>query len=258
MSKNVLRITDQQKEQYREEGYCILENVVPENDLKMLREKCSLFMYQMDTEMEQKGTDVLGITHKGKRYFIGGKYKESEDLRRFLFRDYMADICRATIGQDAYLFVEQYVVKAAEKGMKFGWHQDSGYVGHDHKPYLTCWCALDDMTEANGTVFILPYSHAGTRQRVEHEREEGTNDKIGYHGDDPGIPVMISAGSMAVFSSTTFHRSGVNSTDKMRRTYLAQYSAEPIMNQDGTKLWGNAVPFLKDGKRIDEFAANDI
>lgn len=258
MSKNVLRITDRQKQQYREEGYFILENVVPKNDLTMLREKCSFFMEEMDAEMERKGTDVLGITHKGKRYFIGGKHTESEDLRRFLFRDYMADICRATIGGDAYLFVEQYVVKAAEKGMKFGWHQDSGYVDHDHKPYLTCWCALDDMTEANGTVFILPYSRAGTRQRVEHEIEETSNDKIGYHGDNPGIPVIVPAGSIAVFSSTTFHRSGVNTTNKIRRTYLAQYSAEPIMNEDGTKLWGNAVPFLKDGERVDEFAADKI
>ena len=42
----------------------------------------------------------------------------------------MADVCRATLGDTAYLFWEQYVVKGAEAGMKFSWHQDSGYVGY--------------------------------------------------------------------------------------------------------------------------------
>ena len=73
-----------------------------------------------------------------------------------------AEVCRATLGDTAYLFWEQYVVKGAEAGMKFSWHQDSGYVGYpDHKPYLTCWCALDDMSEENGTVYVMPFSQNG-------------------------------------------------------------------------------------------------
>jgi ectoine hydroxylase-related dioxygenase (phytanoyl-CoA dioxygenase family) len=45
--------------------------------------------------------------------------------------------------------------------------------------------------------------------------------------------VNVPAGSIACFSSTLFHRSGANTTDRMRRVYLAQYSAEPILNEDG-------------------------
>ena len=134
--------------------------------------------------------------------------------------------------------------------MKFGWHQDSGYVGYpDHKPYLTCWCALDDMTEENGTAYIMPFSRIGIRSWVKHIQEAGSNDRIGYFGDDPGIPVIAPAGSIAVFTSINFHRSGPNRTSRLRRTYLAQYSAEPILSADGTKLWGNAEPLIVDGKR---------
>ena len=41
----------------------------------------------------------------------------------------------------------------------------SGYVGTDtpHRPYLTCWVALDDMSEENGTVHVLPAPRAGIR-----------------------------------------------------------------------------------------------
>ncbi|HVF11081.1 MAG TPA: phytanoyl-CoA dioxygenase family protein, partial [Abditibacteriaceae bacterium] len=145
-------ITDQQKEQYRNEGYFILENVIPLAHLEMLREECSRFIALMDAEMDRLGVDVVGINHRNNRYFIANRHKESARMHEFIYSDLMAEICRATLGPDAYLFHEQYVVKAAEKGMKFGWHQDSGYVGHDHRTYLSCWCPLDDVTEENGTV----------------------------------------------------------------------------------------------------------
>ena len=72
----------------------------------------------------------------------------------------MAQVAQATLGPNAYLFHEQWVIKGAEQGMKFAWHQDSGYVKfYDnstyHKPYLTCWCPLDDVSEENGTVYLL-------------------------------------------------------------------------------------------------------
>jgi hypothetical protein len=44
----------------------------------------------------------------------------------------------------------------------------------------------------------------------------------------------VPAGSIACFSSTLFHRSGPNTTDRMRRVYVAQYSATPILDADGT------------------------
>jgi ectoine hydroxylase-related dioxygenase (phytanoyl-CoA dioxygenase family) len=242
-------ITDQQKQQYAEEGYFLLENVIPPAHLTMLREECQRYIEQMNAEMDRLGVDVLGINHRDKRYFISKRYKESGRLSDFLFSDLMAEICRATLGDNAYLFLEQYVVKMAEVGMKFGWHQDSGYIPFDHKPYVTCWCTLDDVTEANGTVYILPYSRAGTRSKVEHVVEEGTNDKVGYFGDDPGIPVILPAGSLAVFSSFTFHRSGANTTNNMRRIFLAQYSATPILNPDGQpRNW--VEPFLQAGQNV--------
>ncbi len=246
-----VRITDAHARQYQDEGYFILEQAIPDDMLDLLRSECGRFIDEMNAEMDRQGTDVLGISHRDKRYFVAHPSQRSPRLREFLFSDLMADICRATIGPQAYLFWEQYVVKAAEKGMKFGWHQDSGFeVGVKHKPYVSCWCALEDMSEANGTIYVLPYDRAGTREMVEHVREEGTNDMIGYTGDDPGIPVIVPAGSIAVFSSVTFHRSGPNMTDRMRRVYLAQYSPEVIPNREGTAPFGRDEQFLKDGCRI--------
>jgi ectoine hydroxylase-related dioxygenase (phytanoyl-CoA dioxygenase family) len=233
--------------QFRKEGYFILEGVIPAPALEGLRAECQRYIDKFDAEMEAKGLNILGINHYKKRYFISNRGNESPIITQFLFGDLMDEITHATLGETVYLFNEQYVVKAADKDTKFGWHQDSGYIGHYHKPYLSCWCALDDMSVANGTISVLPYERAGMQpdDLFEHVVEEGTNDKVGYHGSDPGIPVIVPAGSIVAFSSRTFHRSGPNQTDKMRRSYLAQYSKEPIMTKDNTKIWAQAVLFEK-------------
>ncbi len=246
-------VSQAQVEHFHREGYFILESVIPEPVVAALRDECTRLVNERDREMEAKGITTDHITHYKKRYFIHGRDAGSPIMTEFLFSELMAAICRATLGETAYLFHEQYVVKAADTDSKFAWHQDSGYVGHYHRAYLSCWCALDDMTVENGTVFILPYSRDGrhsTDDIIDHTVEERSNDKVGYKGDDPGIPAIVPAGSIVVFSSRTFHRSGPNLTDEYRRCYLAQYSAEPIMNRDGSELWGRAEPILVDGQRI--------
>jgi ectoine hydroxylase-related dioxygenase (phytanoyl-CoA dioxygenase family) len=225
------RITAEQTRHYRDDGYFVLEWVVPPRDLETLRGECQRFIDERDDEMDRLGVDTIDLDHRGQRYFVHA-YGKSPAVERFLFSDLMAEIATALLGDTVYLFNEQYVVKAAERGMKFGWHQDSGFIPYAHRPYLTCWIALDDVTEANGTVYLLPYSRAGTREVVGHVRDNDTNDMVGYFGDDPGDPVTVPAGSIACFSSTVFHRSGPNATDQVRRVYLAQYSSEPILNDD--------------------------
>lgn len=247
-------VTPEQVQQYHDQGFCVLKNVIPHAILENLRAECGHYVDVMHEEMDRKGTDTLGISHRNSRYFISRRGLESAKLSEFLFSDLMAQVTQALLGPNVYLFNEQFVVKSAEKGMKFAWHQDGGYVmahgGVPHTPYLSCWCPLDDATIENGTVYILPFDRAGTREIQTHVREEGTNDQVGYFGNDPGEPVEAPAGSIVAFTSATFHRSGPNTTDKMRRVYLTQYSSEPLRKLADHSLWGWAVPFLEDGKNV--------
>lgn len=246
----VFSIGEEQRHQFERDGYFILENAMTPVQLALLRYEAQRCRVAIDSEMEEKGVTRLGISHRDSRYFIADRFQKSAVLRDFLFSDLMAQICRVTLGDTAFLFYEQFVLKAAERGMAFGWHQDSGYVGFPHRPYLSCWCALDDMTLENGTIQVLSYEQAGTRERVAHEREVETGDLIGYHGDRTGTAALIQAGGIVVFSSTVFHRSGVNTTEQMRRVYLAQYSAEPIVKPENSALQSHVVPFLEKGRNV--------
>jgi ectoine hydroxylase-related dioxygenase (phytanoyl-CoA dioxygenase family) len=230
-------VTDAMRQQYRAEGYFILERALSDDELELLRGGAQHAVDKADAEMAAAGVDRLGINARGKRYFSSMIYRDRPELRAFLFGDTMAEICRATLGEEAYLFFEQYVIKAGDPDTAFAWHQDSGYVHEDHEPYLTCWIALDDVTERNGSVYLLPYSRSGIRSYVKHIPDPRANDRVCYFGADPGLPVEVPAGSIAVFSSTVIHRSGPNHTDRLRRVYLAQYSKEVIMTKDGSRPW---------------------
>lgn len=248
-------VTETHKEQLNRLGYVVLHDLIDADVLNMLREECAYFVGYVDGSMKARGRETYGITHRGKRYFISNRYRQSRRMADFLYGDLMAQITTAFLGENVYLFNEQWVVKGPEQGMKFSWHQDSGYVNfrdpdNVHEPYLTCWCALDDMSEANGTIYVMPHDRAGTRNTVlPHTREEGSNDLIGYTGDDPGELIEVSAGSIAVFTSTSLHRSTANTTPRQRRAYLAQYSKAPIHHSNGS-LWAQAVPFIEGGKRV--------
>lgn len=242
-------VSDEQMRQFREDGYFILDRVIPPAQLAGLRAACDDAVAARDAVMTAQGIEVDGITHKGRRYFLPHNFRTSEACKQWLFGDLLAEVTAKCLGPDVQLFLDQFVVKGAEGGMQFAWHQDGGYVGYPHRPYLSCWVALDDMTAANGTISVLPYARAGGTAIRAHVQESGTNDKVGYHGTDPGELVAIAAGSVVVFSSQTFHKSGANQTNALRRAYLCQYTAEPMFKPDGT-LQICAEPFIVGGKRV--------
>ena len=96
-------------------------------------------------------------------------------------------------------------------------------------------------------MYLLPYSRAGVRTYVKHFTDPETNDKVGYVGTDPGLPMVVPAGSIACFSSVVFHRSGPNLTDRLRRAYIVQYSPDCDHDQGWLGAVGDFQPFLLDG-----------
>ncbi len=241
------------RRQYATDGFFVLPGIIPPEHLTLLRCVCTDAIAEMDAEMDRKNTTLLGSDHKGKRYFVGQSYRNHPDLGSFLFSDLLADIARLTLGDDVYLHNDQYVVKSEKEGMKFSWHQDGSYVQARigaHPECITCWCSLDAVSEANGTIYVLPASRFGSRELVEHVKDPVTNDRVGYFGADPGDPVIAPAGSIAVFSSTVFHRSGPNPSGQPRRAYLAQYAPAPIQNKPGEWPQYFAEPFIRAGRRI--------
>jgi len=196
------------------------------------------------------------------------------EIHRLLFSDYVFSIVKRILGDTAYYTHSEIVVKLGSQASgttQFGWHQDSGYIPYQHTPYLSLWCALDDMTTENGTVTMLsfdrmpqdgvwyatprPGSNARTVPYILHSSVSNTAEMIGYFGSDPGELVLCPAGSINVFSSLTFHASSDNTTSLPRRAINIQFSPVPLMMEDGTSLRHKAVPFIINGQLTPEALA---
>src|SRR5690606_6117870 len=102
-SLNGFVVTEEQKKQYQEKGFFILEKVIPEEELEMVRDDCSELIRLQDNETDELGVDTLRLSRKNSRYFVFLAYKERPQLGKFLFSDRMAETCKATIGDNAYL-----------------------------------------------------------------------------------------------------------------------------------------------------------
>jgi ectoine hydroxylase-related dioxygenase (phytanoyl-CoA dioxygenase family) len=239
-------------EQFENEGFCIIKNIIPESTLATLDQSCDACIKKTHQEMDQANTNILGLSHRGSRYFISNQHKKLKlkKLEDFLFSELMASITHKLVGETVYLFNEQFVVKSPDRGMKFSWHQDSGYIGHDHQPYLTCWIPMVDMNEKNGTVYVLPTSDSKIKKVIQHSKDKKSNDLVGYTGNKKGIPAIVNRGDIVCFSSLTFHRSSENNSNQMRPAYIAQYSPEIIMQKNGQKPWAFADPLILNGKII--------
>ena len=243
-----------QAEQFRSEGYALFEGVLAESVLTMLREQCSTAIAREDARMAALGVDTIGSTQRGKRYLANQCQRAQPVLRQLLLSPLVAELCRATLGFNAYFFLDQFVVKGPQLAMPSGWHQDSGHVvGNggppDHLPYMSCWFPLDVATAQSGTLRFIPFSaHPGARGILPHRRETQTNDLITEVDESKMVTVEASPGSIVTFSSRVLHSTGPNLTPHPRRVYVAQYTSEVMVNPGSRHLRNDAIPLLRNGE----------
>ena len=151
----------------------------------------------------------------------------------------------------ARLFWEQGVAKPPQARTELPWHQDSGYTPTVPEEYVTCWLALDDAVETNGCLWVQPRSHHRGRQ-PHHNSESFGPFRVGYDGDDNGVAVPVTKGSVLVFSSLLLHRSGPNVTDSSRRAWIIQYCVADATSALSGKPLDDRLLVAQDGRWLDE------
>ena len=137
---------------------------------------------------------------------------------------------------------DRFVIKEPNTPSSFNWHQDSGYVNFDHKPYLTTWLALDDTHPLNGPLSIIPTNIETTSEVITHQWSDKSKDLFIQVDESKAKEFYVSEGTLVVFSSLTPHASGANQSSKTRTAYLAQYSSEPIIDPNTGLIRNQAIP----------------
>ena len=171
---------------------------------------------------------------------------------QFVRQPFYLEACAKLVGPDADLYYNQATTKMPQgRGKIFAWHQDSGYTTTEPLAYITCWTAISAANLENGCIWVIPGSHRWGV--LEHQAEAETGRQYGGKNaqgvdDSKAVPVEMSAGQVAVFSSLTLHRSGPNTTpDRLRRGFVPQYHVPGAILVASGEIFGDQVPILRGG-----------
>ncbi|MFT4677610.1 MAG: phytanoyl-CoA hydroxylase [Patiriisocius sp.] len=247
-------ISEAQSALWNESGYFLLENVFEPEELQPI-------ISAIDP-MEAKTNEFLRTVEDKRKYiaradeitFALHPVLRSAVARQFAQHRVFAELCLDLMGPDCRLYWDQAVYKKPHCAEEFPWHQDNGYNFVSPQDYLTCWVPLVDATLDNGCPWVMPGIHR-------HGTLEHWNTDLGWQcikGMDNAIPVEAKAGDVVVFSSLTPHRTGHNTTDSERKSYILQYchdgslmiprEGEPNQPQDNGE---RQFLIVKDGKQIE-------
>lgn len=141
-----------------------------------------------------------------------------------------------------------------------GWHQDwaSWNTVASHGAFVTAWVAFDDVDDTNGAMQMVPGSHrwgllpeAGNFFATDRDRQlEG----LASHGHAEARSVVLEAGQVSFHHPLTFHGSGANTSDRMRRSLAIHFVAGDVTAVAVSGIWQhyNLSLFQERGGRLGE------
>jgi hypothetical protein len=143
------------------------------------------------------------------------------------------------LGPNLRLFGSKLNMKSAGYGAAVEWHQDWAFYPHTNDDVLAIGIMLDDVTEENGPLMVLPGSHTGPV--FDHHNDEGIFvggiEDVGRKLDlSQAVPIHGRAGAMSVHHVRAVHGSSLNLSGKPRRILFYEIAAA-----DAWPLWSDVT-----------------
>jgi phytanoyl-CoA hydroxylase len=158
-----------------------------------------------------------------------GLHFEDDLFRQAACHPRVADVLEGLLGPGVNVVQTMVIYKQPRVGAEMGYHQDAAYLQTEPMTLMSAWMALDDVTEENSPLLVLPGSHRLPLQTLSEMNDEGRfhDRRLGDARPDPGaaVPVPVSRGSVIFFHGLLYHGSGPNRSDRPRRAYAVHYAA---------------------------------
>ena len=124
------------------------------------------------------------------------------------------------LGTSLKQYINQINFKMPGGNIEFPWHQDirpTPAFRNQLDNYVQTIIAVDDATEENGCLMIVPGSH----KTGDLKTKRYAKGQIEEHVDvSKAVPCLAKAGDVLMFTSYTVHGSKPNQTDQPRRSYI--------------------------------------
>ena len=223
-------ISDQDIEFYNEHGYLVVENVVSDAELAIIRQEVDDIVVQSAEVTANNEIYDLEDSHTPQRPRIR-RIKEPTrwlpSVQRLMAHPNMVSILTRLMGPDVRFQISKLNMKAAGYGAPVEWHQDWAFYPHTNQNLLAAGVMLDDMTAENGPLMVIPGSHKGPI--YDHHAQGYFCGAIDLEQCDADFSqaVMLTgpAGSVSFHHVRAIHGSATNRSARQRRLLLFQYTA---------------------------------
>ena len=225
-------LTPDQVQQYREDGYLVIDSVIPMDEVEKLR-------LAADDPTVKKALDERGFANTTVHLLeITAKHAAFKDLaadRR------ITDLIAPLIGDDIQLQHSKLATKPPKKDAgAFAWHQDFAFFPHTNTDLLAIMVMLDDATPENGCMSFVKGSHKlGVRNHLHDGYFTGTCLDDQYWADPSKIvPCTPKAGGISIHRSLMLHSSPAPCVTFQYRAAAAYQLADHVWVDTGYQVRG--------------------
>lgn len=251
---NYIKLSAQEKEKFRKEGYLIIRQLLTPEGIKQMRQEA------MDAwNAEKEGFDPNKSWLQNS--LLVNIHHRSPTIRNYYFEGPLVHIASDLIGPNIKGATSQLTFKMRGNTKPFGWHQDNGYGELDPYNALTTLTALDDTDKGNGCLWLIPGSHKQGQISVKQtpEEKQKASEIIVEADDNLADPMEMKAGDCLIFSCWMLHKSDGNySGDRDRRILFLRYAdadAVEVYNGHRPRL-GRLLKGNTRFKEVEEFESD--
>ncbi len=248
-------LTQTQIDDFWRDGVLTVENAVTPTQLAALNEEIAGWIEESRAHSEPFGPPTLDDRP---RFDMGTEHTaESPALRRVnnpsdisdAYMDVMrnagtVDMVNDLIGPNLKLHHCKINLKLPGSDTTVAYHQDFLFTPHTNDDVVTTLLMLDDVTEENGCLRVVPGSHRGPL--ISLFRDGVFTGAVSPAEEarllSESIPITGEAGSVCLMHTRLAHGSAPNGSDRSRNLYICVYSAA-----DAFPIARNPMPSPNEG-----------
>jgi ectoine hydroxylase-related dioxygenase (phytanoyl-CoA dioxygenase family) len=231
-------LTQDQIDSYRRDGYLMVENAVTDDQLERLRAELSGWVEESRGHTEPYGEPTvdgrarfdMGAEHTAEKPALR-RVNNPSDISKTYFEVMsnarMVDIVADLVGPDVKFHHCKINQKCPGANTTVNYHQDFAFTPHCNDDVVTALLMLDEVTEENGCLMVVPGTHKGPMYSLfEGEDFVGrVDDQTEADLQAQQIPITGPAGSVCLMHTRLAHGSAPNASDRPRGLYICVYTA---------------------------------
>ncbi len=225
-------VTQKQLEDYRRDGYVVVENVLDAATVEKIRSVIAGLVAKARGVTTHNEIYDLEPTHTPEHprvRRIKTPHKVDPLFWEVVRSPNMVAVLKALLGPNVRLHGSKLNVKAPQYGSPVEWHQDWAFYPHTNDDILAIGVMLDDMEIENGPLMVLPGTHRVNKVWDHHldGRFCGAMDPTLTPDLDYSKAVTLTgkAGSCSFHHVRLVHGSAQNTSSKPRQLLLFECTA---------------------------------